>query len=316
MALTSEILRANAVLSALTDEQINAITKLSENDENSVIAKKTGEIYGGLDADILAVSGISKNGTEKTFDYAKRVLGELKDQIKGVAGLQKSIEDLTKEKARLEKAIAEGAADTETVKALKQAKADLTSVQNQYNDLKKQYDKAVSDHAANIHSLRIESELNAAKGGFKFKPGLPESATAVLVTQAIDKIKGLTSEFIDDGKGGKLLVYKDASGAIMRNPNNQLNPYTSQELLHKELETMGILDNGRQQTGGGTTGGAGGQGGAGGVIDISGAKTRTQAYDIIANGLIAQGKMPGSAEFDTAMTEAWKDNNISALPEN
>lgn len=68
--LTREILVANAALAGLTDEQIAAITTLSANDENSVIAKKTGEIYGGLDADILAASGIAKNGTEKTFDYA------------------------------------------------------------------------------------------------------------------------------------------------------------------------------------------------------------------------------------------------------
>ena len=78
MALTKEILKANAALSALTDEQLENIVTLSANDENAVIAKKTGEIYGGLDADILAASGIGKNGTEKTFDYAKRVIGEIK----------------------------------------------------------------------------------------------------------------------------------------------------------------------------------------------------------------------------------------------
>ena len=62
--LTREILAANAQLSGLTEEQIKAIITLSENDENSVIAKKTGEIYGALDNDILTVSGIAKNGTE------------------------------------------------------------------------------------------------------------------------------------------------------------------------------------------------------------------------------------------------------------
>ena len=72
--LTREILAANAQLSGLTEEQIKAIITLSENDENSVIAKKTGEIYGALDNDILTVSGIAKNGTEKTYDYAKRVM--------------------------------------------------------------------------------------------------------------------------------------------------------------------------------------------------------------------------------------------------
>ena len=41
--LTSDIIRANTALAGLTEEQINAITTLSENDENSVIAKKTGD---------------------------------------------------------------------------------------------------------------------------------------------------------------------------------------------------------------------------------------------------------------------------------
>jgi hypothetical protein len=43
MALTIDVLRANAALAGLTDEQLTAITTLSVNDENSVIAKKTGE---------------------------------------------------------------------------------------------------------------------------------------------------------------------------------------------------------------------------------------------------------------------------------
>ena len=86
--LTREILIANAALSGLTDEQIAAITTLSANDENSVIAKKTGEIYGGLDADILAASGIAKNGTEKTFDYAKRVVAEFKTKAESASALQ------------------------------------------------------------------------------------------------------------------------------------------------------------------------------------------------------------------------------------
>ena len=86
--LTREILVANAALAGLTDEQIAAITTLSANDENSVIAKKTGEIYGGLDADILAASGIAKNGTEKTFDYAKRVVAEFKTKAESASALQ------------------------------------------------------------------------------------------------------------------------------------------------------------------------------------------------------------------------------------
>ena len=252
MALTIDVLKANAALAGLTDEQLTAITTLSVNDENSVIAKKTGEIYGGLDADILAVSGIAKNGAEKTFDYAKRVLTEFKTKVEGANGLQSQIDSLTKEKARLEKTIADGATDAETAKALKQAKADLQSVTTQYNDLKTKYDQAEQTHTNEVFGIRVETALQTATAGLKFKAGLPESATKVLLDQAIAKIKGMNPEFIDDGKGGKMLAFKDENGAIMRNPNNQLNPYTPGDLLTRELETMGILDKGRQAGGGGT----------------------------------------------------------------
>ena len=316
MALTSDVLRANEVLSGLTDEQIQAITTLSQNDENTVIAQKTGKIYGDLDADILAATGVAKNGTEKTYDYAKRVLSEFKAKAEGANGLSAQIDSLTKEKARLEKAIADGATDAETAKALKQAKADLTAVQTQFNDLKTKYDEAEQKYQNELFGVRIESALQTAVAGIKFKPELPESATKVLLSQAIDKIKAMNPEYIDDGKGSKVLAFKDETGALMRNPNNQLNPYTPDDLLTRELETMGIIDKGRQAAGGGSTPPAGGSGGiGGGAISISGAKTRVEAYDAITQSLQGQGLQVGTKQFDDAMTAAWKENNIAALPE-
>lgn len=314
--LTREILIANAVLSGLTDEQIQAITTLSQNDENTVIAQKTGKIYGDLDADILAATGVAKNGTEKTYDYAKRVLSEFKAKAEGANGLSAQIDSLTKEKARLEKAIADGATDAETAKALKQAKADLTAVQTQFNDLKTKYDEAEQKYQNELFGVRIESALQTAVAGIKFKPELPESAIKVLLSQAIDKIKAMNPEYIDDGKGSKVLAFKDETGALMRNPNNQLNPYTPADLLTRELETMGIIDKGRQAAGGGSTPPAGGSGGiGGGAISISGAKTRVEAYDAITQSLQGQGLQVGTKQFDDAMTAAWKENNIAALPE-
>lgn len=316
MALTSDVLRANEVLSGLTDEQIQAITTLSQNDENTVIAQKTGKIYGDLDADILAATGVAKNGTEKTYDYAKRVLSEFKAKAEGANGLSAQIDSLTKEKERLEKAIADGATDAETAKALKQAKADLTAVQTQFNDLKTKYDEAEQKYQNELFGVRIESALQTAVAGIKFKPELPESATKVLLSQAIDKIKAMNPEYIDDGKGSKVLAFKDETGALMRNPNNQLNPYTPADLLTRELETMGIIDKGRQAAGGGSTPPAGGSGGiGGGAISISGAKTRVEAYDAITQSLQGQGLQVGTKQFDDAMTAAWKENNIAALPE-
>ena len=86
--------------------------------KNSVIAKKTGEIYGGLDADILAASGIEKERNRKDVWLRKTCGRRVQNQSGKRKRITNQIDSLTKEKARLEKAIADGATDAETAKAL------------------------------------------------------------------------------------------------------------------------------------------------------------------------------------------------------
>jgi len=307
MALTTELLNANAALSGLTDEQKSAIVEMSNNDENTVIAKKTGEIFGGLDADILAASGIAKNGTEKTFDYAKRVIGEIKGQAGNAAQLQTQISELTKEKARLEKVIADGGADAETKKALAQAKADLANVTKEFTDLKTKYDNAEAEHTKALFMTKLDSEFAKATAGIKFKADLPASVQSVLLTQAIEKVKGMNPEYIDDGNNGKILAFME-NGAVMRNANNNLRPFTASELVARELKTMGVLDEGRQQTGAGSQGGQGGSGGGDGTFDISGARTQDEVTELITKQLMSQGLINGSKAFEDAKNKIWKDN--------
>ena len=318
MALTNELLNANAATAALTDEQKSAIVEMSKNDEQSVIGQKTGEIYGGLDADILAASGIAKNGAEKTYDYAKRVIGEIKGQAGNAAELQTKLTDSEKEVARLNGIIAKGGGDAETKRQLDQAKADLENVRGEFAALKTQFDQAKDDHEKQMLDVRMDGEFAKAGAGIKFKADLPASVTSVLMNQAIAKVKAMSPEFIDDGTGtgAKVLAFKDSTGAIMRNPETNLNPYTAADLVKKELQTMGVLDSGRKQTGGGTQDDGGNDGGNRGSVDISGARTQTEASEIIAKGLLAQGKTVGSKEYETAFAEIWKNNQeaLKTLP--
>lgn len=312
MALTMDMIRSNERLSALTDEQIAVITEMSRNDESSVIGQKTGEIYGGLDADILSVSGIAKNGTEKTYDYAKRVIGEIKGTAAKYDEAAREIKALTDEKARLEKVIADGGADAETKRQLTQAQSDLASVTKSFTDLKAKFDAQKDEHVKELFDIKLDGEFAKATNGLKFKSDIPQSVTDVILSQAVSKVKGMFPEFIDDGKGGKVLAFKDGeNGAIMRNPERNLNPYTASELVEKELKTMGVLDSGRKKTGAGTEP----QGGRNsGVVDIAGARTQDEAYEAIASSLMAQGMTIGSNEFDAAMSKAWAENNIKSLP--
>ena len=298
--LTQELLKSNEALQGLTDEQIAVITTLSQNDENAVVAKKTGEIYGGLDNDILTVSGMGKNGTEKTYDYAKRVIAALKGDADKLPALAAQVESLK---------ASQGGGD-EAAKQLQQAQADLQKTQGLYAALQQEYAAAKEEYGRNLLGVKLDADFAQAGKDLKIKTSIPAAAANMLMQQAYAKLRAYNPEYHDNADGTRTLVFKDKDGAVMRNPQNSLNPFTARELLMQELNGMGILDT-RQKTGTGTGGNAGGNSG---IIDLSGAKTQREAYDIIDKALLAQGKTVGSQAYQDAMDIAWKDGNVSALP--
>lgn len=310
--LTQDIIKQQSALASLTDEQVNAIVTLSQNDESTVIGQRIGELYRQLDATIARETGIERNGDEKTYLYLERAAKALAGRAKDADGLAKQVETLTKEKSKLEKAIAEGTGGEEAKKALTQAQKDLAAVTKQFTELKADYDNVKAQHEKELFGIKVENEISAATAGLKFKADFPASVTSVILSQAIQKVKGMNPEFIDDGKGGKTLAFKDETGAIRRNPENQLNPYTAGELLTKELKEMGVLDEGRKVTGTGTKPPTGAMGST--SVDVSGARTRSEANEIITQQLMQQGLVNGSEAFQAALNQAWKDNNIAALP--
>lgn len=314
--LKKEVLKANAALAGLTDEQIAAIEQLSTNDENAVIAQKVGEIHRQYDETILKATGIARVGDEKSYNYLERAGKELKAKAEAGTTLQTQIEDLNKEKARLEKAIQDGGNDAELKTQLQNVKAELDQTKGQFTELQTKLTTAEKEHNKKVFGLQVDFELNQATSGIKFKPELPESATKVLLSQALAKVKANKPDFIDDGQGGKRLVFRNEAGAVLNNPENQLNPFTASELLAKELKTMGVIDEGRKQQGAGTGGNAGGAGSGGSTtIDISGARNQIEANDAISKSLLAQGLTRGSAAYEEASTQAWKDNEVAKLPE-
>lgn len=311
MALTNEVLKANADLAGLTDAQLSVITTLSANDENVVIGKKIGDIYREMDSTILKETGVARNGDEKTYNYLARATQQLKGNT-DVTTLNQTIADLNKEKARLEKVIQDGNKDSETAKQLTAVKAELESTKTLYNDLKTQTDTATQKHAKELLDMTINNDLSAAKSGLKFKPEFPATVTDVIVNQAIEKIKAMNPDYIDNGNGGKVLVFRGKDGAVLNNPENKLNPFTASELVLKELKTSGILLEGRQQSGAGT--GNNGNDGNKSTVDISGAKTKTEAMKIAKESLMAKGLTVGSDAYQKELDTIWKENDISKLP--
>jgi hypothetical protein len=309
--ITNEMIAADAVLSGLTEEQRNAITLMSKNDEEAVIGSRFREVYNQLDATIAKATGVPRNGDEKTYLYLERAASILAEKANGVDGLNTKIAELTKERDNLQKAVEKGG-DAEIKKQLAQANTDLAAIRQQYDALKSDYDKLNSTHAAELLGIQIDNALAGARAGLKFKAEFPQAAVDTLVSQALATVKGMSPEFVDDGKGGKRLVFKGQGGEIVRNPENHLEPYTAEELLRKELRTMGILDEGRQQQGAGTQPPQ--QQAQGSSVDVSQARTQREADDIIHAQLNAQGLVRGSKAYQEAYSQAWKDYDVSKLP--
>ncbi len=310
--LTVETLRQNTVLTGLTDAQFSAIAEMSKNDENTVIGTKIGALHGQYDTDIFNITGVKKNDGEKSYDYAKRILSEYKSKAESVKTIQSSLDAANAKVTELQAKLEKGAADETLTQQLKDAKTQVSQLQAKLTakeaELKTAKDKADKD----LKDTHIEYAFQAATAGLKFKDGITEAIQKTLLSAAKAEVlsKG-TPDFIEDGNGGKKLVLRGPDGNILNNPNNNLNPYTLQELV-LETSIKDVIDTGRKQSGTGTGSFTHGQGGL--TLDLSGVKTQVEAYKAIEAHLLATGLTRDSQEFGEQVTKLGTENNVSSLP--
>lgn len=309
MALTAVLLRANAALAGLSDEQIAAIEELSRNDENTVIGTRIGELHGQYDKDVLTVTGIAKIQGEKSYDYVKRVLGDFKQKAAGVELLNQTISTLQTEIEGYKKTIAEGKGNEEVAKQLRDAQKQLSDTQALFEQKNKEWEDKYTILNTQYQTSLIDGEFDKALTGMKFKSIYPESVQRTLIDSAKRTVLSTAKPDWLEEDGVKKLVFRDATGNIMTNPENRLNPFTPGELLRKELKE--VLDMGRQQAGAGTkphqTGGSS-------TFDLTGATTQVVADEMISKHLMSQGFTRGSKEFADEAQKIRTENGVDKLP--
>lgn len=312
--LTIEMLRQSSALTGLTDDQLNAIAEMSRNDENTVIGTKIGALHGQYDADILGITGIKKKDGEKSYDYAKRVLGEYKTKAESTKTIQTQLTAAQAQVAELQSKLEKGAGDETLKQQLKDAKAQVTQLQTQLQTKETEFNTKKAEFDKTIKDTHVDYAFQAATAGLKFKSGITEPIQKTLLNAAKAEVlaKG-TPDFIEDGQGGKKLVIRGADGNILNNPKNNLNPYTMQELV-METSLKDVIDTGRQQTGGGTGGFGSGSGGTGGTLDLSGIKSQVEADKAIEAHLLANGLTRDSREFADQSMQLRTENNVASLP--
>ena len=309
MALTAVLLRANAALAGLSDEQIAAIEELSRNDENTVVGTRIGELHGQYDTDVLSVTGIAKRQGEKSYDYVKRILGDFKQKAAGADQLSQTIATLQAEIEGYKKTIAEGKGSEEVAKQLKDAQKQLADTQALFEQKNKEWEDKYTLLNTQYQTSLIDAEFGKALTGMKFKSIYPESVQKTLIDSAKRTVLSTAKPDWLEENGERKLVFRDATGNIMTNPENKLNPFTPGELLRKELKE--VLDLGRQQTGAGTkpTGNGGGS-----TFDLSGVTNQVAADEMISKHLMSQGFTRGSKEFADEAQKIRTENGVDKLP--
>lgn len=310
--LTVDMLKQNGVLAGLTDDQLNAIAIMSQNDENTVIGAKIGALHGQYDTDILGITGINKNQGEKSYDYLKRILNDYKTQITSTATIQAQLANAKTEIETLKQKLADGAGDETLKQQLKDAKKLASDLQTQLTQSVTNLANQKAEYEKQIKGIYVDNAFSEAVSGLKFKAGITEGIKTVLLNAAKAEVlaKG-TPDFIDNN-GTKTLVYRDAAGNVLNNPANNLNPFTTQELL-MQTSIKDVIDTGIQQHGGGTgpiqrhntnvT-----------VLDLTGAKTQVDADKIIESYLLSNGLTRDSAEFATQSMQLRTENKVNKLP--
>lgn len=308
MALTADVIKANADLSNLTDAQLAAITTLSANEENQVINTKIGELHGRYDEDVKSVTGIEKSSGEKTYDYVKRVLADLKTKSVGATELQSYENEI----ATLKSQIANGKGDEAIRQQLKDAQAELSTLKAQYEVDKQTWGGKEKELSNKITGIEIDSKFEKAVAGLKFRAGYPESVQRTLLSSAKSAILGAYTPDWVEADGQRTMVFRDKSGEILRNKSNSLNPYTASELISEQLKE--VIDNGRIITGVGTQGQGNGQSGSAEVFNIAGAKTQIEADEIIVKYLMQIGETRGSGSFAEKQKKLRQENGVDKLP--
>lgn len=310
--LTIEMLQQNSTLAGLSEAQLNAIAEMSRNDENTVIGTKIGALHGQYDSDILGITGIAKNQGEKSYDYAKRVLTEYKQQIASTATIQAQLANAKNEITSLKQKLADGAGDETLKQQLKDAKALASQLQQQLTQQVNDAVKQKETYEKQIKDIYVDNAFGEAVSDLKFKPGITDGIKTVLLNAAKAEVltKG-TPDFVD-ANGTKVLVFRGADGNVLNNPANNLNPYTVKDLL-LQTSIKDVIDLSKPQPGGGTHRNTGGTGGEN-LLDLSGAKTQVEADKIIEAHLLSNGLTRDSAEFAEKLTTLRNENNVSQLP--
>ena len=304
--LTKELIKGQSALSTLTDEQVAAIATLSQNDENEVVGRVTGQIHGYYDENFKSVLGIDKPTGVKSSEFWKEQVAA----IAAKAGDNTEVDTLKKNIAELEEKIKSGQGTTAMLEKLEKEKADLAAtvedLRKKYTEVETEYKTKLSEKEKAFHASEVSRLLDAQLSGLKLNEAIPENLRRIALNTAKQDILGnYETEITKDANGTPNLIFKK-DGVILSNRENGLNPFTALELVSKHDAVKDILHSAQSQAGAGTNGKASGAKVVGDVVQVGSVKSKLEADEAIKAALHAQGIASTDPKYHEIKKNTWK----------
>ena len=322
--LTSEILKSN--IPQISDADIAKIVELSTNDESAVIAKAVsenrGQFWKQIDEDIHPIFGEAKGSTEKTHEYLKRALNDLKTKAANAGdatALNTQISALNSEIETLKKS---GGGDTLLKTEISTLEQRLTDKNNELSTLRENLEKERDDFKGKYETqstgnlnLRTTNHITAAITNKKiqFKSTIGESLRARMYEMEMNDFLSNSKREVLSENGKETIIFRNEANEIMRNPDNKLNPYTADELFLKRAGVIELIDAGKAGAGGGTN--TGGASTSTSTLDLGANATQVTALKNIRNHIIQNERIAKTDQnFAARQEELVKENNVLELP--
>ena len=304
--LTKELIKGQSALSTLTDEQVAAIATLSQNDENEVVGRVTGQIHGYYDENFKSVLGIDKPTGVKSSEFWKEQVAA----IAAKAGDNTEVDTLKKNIAELEEKIKSGQGTTAMLEKLEKEKADLAAtvedLRKKYTEVETEYKTKLSEKEKAFHASEVSRLLDAQLSGLKLNEAIPENLRRIALNTAKQDILGnYETEITKDANGTPNLIFKK-DGVILSNRENGLNPFTALELVSKHDAVKDILHSAQSQAGAGTNGKASGAKVVGDVVQVGSVKSKLEADEAIKAALHAQGIASTDPKYHEIKKNTWE----------
>jgi hypothetical protein len=230
LEISKDLLKA--ILPDVTDElltkTVTTVNNFVDGQAEALLSKEKGKVKGEtlqLIDDVAKELGIDRKDGEKSTDLIKKVVSDLKS--KETQSTAKIVE--------LEKKINDGSSDNTLKEQLKSVTEQKDALVKEIKDIKVTHKEELT---------KVTSESEKAFKEVAFRSAAPKLKAGILSDEAQKTIIDLAiKEYIDNSERvNGVIILKDKDGKILRNPDNNHEPYTITELLAKSKLLEGLVE--------------------------------------------------------------------------